>query len=201
MLRPPTIQPKSGQGQGSAGLEPERRHDPGAGRLARPANRRSRRSRRRCARSRSRPSTSRPSFLEAVADGEAAFAIDQQQFLQGYLPVVFLSMYAKYGLHPGRRCSLRPEPDHPGQGRSRWSSCPPRASAEPEPAGRRRRRPDHHQANIAREQSPMATGRHAADERLKARLAHRQAHEAARTRRARRPDPRDRVFRASPPIR
>ncbi|MBY5710822.1 sugar ABC transporter substrate-binding protein [Rhizobium leguminosarum] len=40
-------------------------------------------------------------FLKAVASGEAAFAIDQQQFLQGYLPVVFLANYAKYGLIPG----------------------------------------------------------------------------------------------------
>ena len=40
-------------------------------------------------------------FLEAVADGKAAFAIDQQQFLQGYLPVVFLAMNAEYGLVPG----------------------------------------------------------------------------------------------------
>ena len=41
------------------------------------------------------------SFLQAVADGKAAFAIDQQQFLQGYLPVVFLAMNAQYGLVPG----------------------------------------------------------------------------------------------------
>ena len=40
-------------------------------------------------------------FLKAVAAGEAAFAIDQQQFLQGYLPVVFLANNAKYGLIPG----------------------------------------------------------------------------------------------------
>lgn len=40
-------------------------------------------------------------FLEAVADGKAAFAIDQQQFLQGYLPVTFLALNAEYGLIPG----------------------------------------------------------------------------------------------------
>ncbi len=40
-------------------------------------------------------------FLESVAEGNAAFAIDQQQFLQGYLPVVFLALNAKYGLVPG----------------------------------------------------------------------------------------------------
>ena len=40
-------------------------------------------------------------FLESVKNGEATFAIDQQQFLQGYLPVVFLSMHAEFGLIPG----------------------------------------------------------------------------------------------------
>jgi len=40
-------------------------------------------------------------FLKAIAAGEAAFAIDQQQFLQGYLPVLFLADYARYGLIPG----------------------------------------------------------------------------------------------------
>ena len=40
-------------------------------------------------------------FLEAVSKGEAAFAIDQQQYLQGYLPVAFLALNAKYGLVPG----------------------------------------------------------------------------------------------------
>ncbi|MBN8993703.1 MAG: sugar ABC transporter substrate-binding protein [Rhizobiales bacterium] len=40
-------------------------------------------------------------FLKDVADGKADFAIDQQQYLQGYLPVVFLALYAKYGVIPG----------------------------------------------------------------------------------------------------
>lgn len=40
-------------------------------------------------------------FLQSIVDGEAAFAIDQQQFLQGYLPVVFLANNAAYGLMPG----------------------------------------------------------------------------------------------------
>jgi simple sugar transport system substrate-binding protein len=40
-------------------------------------------------------------FLKAIAAGDAAFAIDQQQFLQGYLSVVFLANDAKYGLIPG----------------------------------------------------------------------------------------------------
>jgi simple sugar transport system substrate-binding protein len=40
-------------------------------------------------------------FLKSVAAGEAAFAIDQQQFLQGYLPVAFLALNAEFGLVPG----------------------------------------------------------------------------------------------------
>lgn len=40
-------------------------------------------------------------FLQSIVDGDAAFAIDQQQFLQGYLPVVFLAAHANYGLIPG----------------------------------------------------------------------------------------------------
>ena len=47
-------------------------------------------------------------FLKAVAAGDAAFAIDQQQFLQGYLPVVFLANYAKYGLVPGGNVASGP---------------------------------------------------------------------------------------------
>ncbi len=41
------------------------------------------------------------SFLQSIVDGDAAFAIDQQQFLQGYLSVNFLGLHAKYGLMPG----------------------------------------------------------------------------------------------------
>jgi simple sugar transport system substrate-binding protein len=40
-------------------------------------------------------------FLQAIADGKATFAIDQQQFLQGYLPVAFLALQDRYGLMPG----------------------------------------------------------------------------------------------------
>jgi simple sugar transport system substrate-binding protein len=40
-------------------------------------------------------------FLKSVASGEAVFAIDQQQYLQGYLPVAFLALHTKYGLMPG----------------------------------------------------------------------------------------------------
>jgi simple sugar transport system substrate-binding protein len=41
-----------------------------------------------------------PGVLQAIADGKMAFAIDQQQFLQGYLPIVLLKKYAQYGVMP-----------------------------------------------------------------------------------------------------
>jgi simple sugar transport system substrate-binding protein len=43
-----------------------------------------------------------PEVLEAVAAGNMLFAIDQQQYLQGYMPVVMLTLYNQYGgLLPG----------------------------------------------------------------------------------------------------
>ena len=43
-----------------------------------------------------------PEVLQAIADGTMLFAIDQQQFLQGYLPVVMLTLYNQFGgLIPG----------------------------------------------------------------------------------------------------
>lgn len=41
-----------------------------------------------------------PSILEALVAGELDFAIDQQQYLQGYLPVMFLDQFVKNGLMP-----------------------------------------------------------------------------------------------------
>ena len=38
-----------------------------------------------------------PMVLEALLKRQMSFALDQQQWLQGYLPVVFLANYAKYG--------------------------------------------------------------------------------------------------------
>ena len=38
--------------------------------------------------------------LEAVRDGEMEFLIDQQPFLQGYLPIVMLAQHAKYAVTP-----------------------------------------------------------------------------------------------------
>jgi simple sugar transport system substrate-binding protein len=41
-----------------------------------------------------------PTVLRAIAQKEIEFAVDQQEFLQGYLPVVFLAYYSRYGLLP-----------------------------------------------------------------------------------------------------
>ncbi|MGH6943615.1 MAG: sugar ABC transporter substrate-binding protein, partial [Geminicoccaceae bacterium] len=41
-----------------------------------------------------------PGVLQAIADGKMLFAIDQQQFLQGYLPIVLLKKNAQYGVMP-----------------------------------------------------------------------------------------------------
>ena len=42
-----------------------------------------------------------PEVLTAISKGQMLFAIDQQQYLQGYLPIVFLSLYKRYGTLPG----------------------------------------------------------------------------------------------------
>lgn len=41
-----------------------------------------------------------PDVLAAIRDGQLEFAIDQQQYLQGYLPVVLLTQYKLYGVLP-----------------------------------------------------------------------------------------------------
>jgi simple sugar transport system substrate-binding protein len=47
-----------------------------------------------------------PAVLQAIDKKQMDFAIDQQQYLQGYLPVVFLANYAKYGLMPANDAVL-----------------------------------------------------------------------------------------------
>jgi simple sugar transport system substrate-binding protein len=41
-----------------------------------------------------------PDVLKAVRDGKLSFAVDQQAYLQGYLPVALLAQRARYGLFP-----------------------------------------------------------------------------------------------------
>lgn len=47
-------------------------------------------------------------FLQAVADGKALFAVDQQPYLQGYLPVTFLALNARYGTIPAGNVASGP---------------------------------------------------------------------------------------------
>jgi simple sugar transport system substrate-binding protein len=49
-----------------------------------------------------------PDVLRAVRRGKIAFAIDQQAYLQGYLPVILLAQRARFGLFPARRGELIP---------------------------------------------------------------------------------------------
>jgi simple sugar transport system substrate-binding protein len=44
-----------------------------------------------------------PEVLDAVRAGRIAFAVDQQAYLQGYLPIVLLTQFARYGLFPEQR--------------------------------------------------------------------------------------------------
>jgi simple sugar transport system substrate-binding protein len=43
-----------------------------------------------------------PEILHALKAGRIAFAIDQQAYLQGYVPILLLSQFARYGLLPAR---------------------------------------------------------------------------------------------------
>ena len=42
-----------------------------------------------------------PDVLQAISDGNVLFAIDQQQYLQGYLPIVYLTLYKSNLNTPG----------------------------------------------------------------------------------------------------
>jgi simple sugar transport system substrate-binding protein len=43
-----------------------------------------------------------PEVLQAVRNEKMLFAVDQQAYLQGYLPVVLLAERARFGLFPAR---------------------------------------------------------------------------------------------------
>lgn len=47
-----------------------------------------------------------PAVLKALSEKKMAFAIDQQQWLQGYLPIVILANYIRYGLLPANNVIL-----------------------------------------------------------------------------------------------
>ena len=43
-----------------------------------------------------------PAVLRAIRSGRIEFAVDQQPYLQGYLPIVLLTERARYGLFPAQ---------------------------------------------------------------------------------------------------
>lgn len=47
-------------------------------------------------------------IAKAIKDGVVESAIDQQPYLQGYLPVVFLTEYARYGVMPANNVNTGP---------------------------------------------------------------------------------------------
>ena len=48
--------------------------------------------------------------LKALAAGETQFSFDAQQYLMGYLPVVLLTLYSKYGVLPTKNIYTGPTP-------------------------------------------------------------------------------------------
>ena len=51
--------------------------------------------------------------LKALAAGETLFSFDAQQYLMGYLPVVLLTLHAKYGVLPTKNIYTGPTPLSP----------------------------------------------------------------------------------------
>lgn len=47
-------------------------------------------------------------IAQGLKDGLVSFAIDQQPFLQGYLPVIFLANYVRYGVVPSNHINSGP---------------------------------------------------------------------------------------------
>jgi simple sugar transport system substrate-binding protein len=75
-------------------------------------------------------------LLAAVADGKAAFVIDQQPFLQGYLPVEFLAVYLRHGFIPVSHVSTGPKLVEAGEAARRLGRAAGEGAGAPlEPAG------------------------------------------------------------------
>ena len=47
-------------------------------------------------------------IASAIDKGTIAFSIDQQPYLQGYMPVVMLSLYVRYGIYPSNNMKAGP---------------------------------------------------------------------------------------------
>ena len=45
---------------------------------------------------------------QAIKDGLMSAAIDQQPYLQGYLPITFLTLYVRYGVIPANNVNTGP---------------------------------------------------------------------------------------------
>jgi simple sugar transport system substrate-binding protein len=73
-------------------------------------------------------------ILNAVADGDAAFAIDQQPFLQGYLPVEYLALLARRGVIPVSNVSTGPRLITLNEARRQLGKSEPVASPDAAPA-------------------------------------------------------------------
>jgi simple sugar transport system substrate-binding protein len=71
--------------------------------------------------------------LQAVAAGEAAFAIDQQPFLQGYLPVQYLALLVRHGVVPVSNVSTGPRLITAEDAKRRLGPATPSAPAEAAP--------------------------------------------------------------------
>ena len=49
-----------------------------------------------------------PAIVQGVIDGTVAYAIDQQQFLQGYMPIIVLNLMHRNGTLPGNSINSGP---------------------------------------------------------------------------------------------
>lgn len=71
--------------------------------------------------------------LRAVAEGRAAFAIDQQPFLQGYLPVQYLALLKRRGVVPVSNVSTGPKLVTAEEAKLRVGVAPPAQPDAPAP--------------------------------------------------------------------
>ena len=115
--------------------------------------------------------------IAAIADGKVLFAVDQQQYLQGYLPIVMLNLYATNANTVGGGQPVLTGPDS-SPGERRQGQGPGRQGHPLSPAGRTpttapaplpRRHPSgtpyrHRGTPAAPRHAPAATGRHAFSE-------------------------------------
>ena len=66
-------------------------------------------------------------MLKAVEAGEIGFAVDQQAYLQGYLPIEMLALRARYGILPAQRDVVATGPNFVTRGERRAGAGAERA--------------------------------------------------------------------------